>query len=89
MTAPPQPRNKPAKVRSPFPAAGMGDHSIPGAARSLRALDEMPGYCGYCTGHRWVWCPDCAGFTGCATCNRSTKVRCPCCAGGDREKWSR
>ncbi|WAB08753.1 DnaJ-like chaperonin [Streptomyces phage Andris] len=41
--------------------------------------------CGTCAGHKTIWCPDCYGFAGCATCGRTCKVACPQCAGGLRE----
>lgn len=44
-------------------------------------------YCGYCAGWRGVWCPDCAGFAGCATCRYTCKVPCPECADGQLLKW--
>lgn len=48
-------------------------------------VDHVSYYCGLCISHRSIWCPNCSGFEGCATCKHTTEVPCPLCAGGTLE----
>jgi len=45
-------------------------------------LEELPGYCKRCVGHRTVWCPWCCGFGGCSCCRQTGMLPCPECTGG-------
>lgn len=54
----------------------------------------VPGdLCGTCTGRKFVWCPDCAGFADemdpCPTCGPTGVLPCPTCSGGMREPLRR
>lgn len=74
MTAPPKKR----AGRTGYDARPLG---------FIEWLNALSTVCGYCSGHRTVWCPDYGGFAGCATCSHVLKVACPVCAGGLLEKW--
>lgn len=51
-----------------------------GPERPIRLQEGRDYYCGTCTGHRVIYCPDCV--IGCEACEHTGHVRCPECQGG-------
>lgn len=57
------------------------DNNATEAAVSV-ITEPVTSYCGCCIGFRTIWCPDCCGYDGCATCHQTRRVPCPVCSGG-------
>lgn len=60
-----------------------GQRTKPGPKPQEERDEPLEGrdyYCGGCTGHRVIWCPDCVG--GCMSCLGVGEIPCPACNGG-------